>query len=758
MDLLPGLYTGLCALLLGAALRRWYDPLPKRVLATYGLVLVLLFGPALFGGALLLPLDNLRGHVPFQDLPATEPHGNLIQGDLIQLVTPSLAAAREAFAQGRWPLWNDKAGAGMPLLADPQAQALQPLVWLTLPLPLNRAAAVLAALRVLLALTFTFLLFRRQGFGIGPSLAGSLGYGLGGFVLLWVGWPLANPAALLPLFLYAGIRCLRCGGRRDSVLLAGATFALLLGGHPEAILLTLGLGAAWMLAEVFGSGARREPRRRSLRRAALALSLGAALAAPGLLPALDLAPDSLRADRMRHPAPASSEEPGFGSDLARRWLPTAAPNAYGNSRFLHYWGLSNTNEDAAGFVGTALLLAALLSLVARRRFPQERLTLALTAAALLWLAGLGDSRRVLLLVAFGLAYLGACTLERLRRGEVPPWTVVAAAAAVAALLAWAYLGHAHPEDPGRLAAFRIGWLHWQMRFLVLAVLLFLVGSKRHWVGAVFALGIAAELLLAHGPANPPMPQRLAFPANEPLRFLEQHLEGDPAGSRMAALGRAFPPNLPSLYGLSDARVYNPMTPRAYAAYVAPVTVAWWGEVPEFGNPGHPLYRDLGVRYLLTGPEEEVPPPFRLAFASPEARIYEHPDPLPLLYLSPGTGKARPALRLEEPGRIGAGLGLLRPRHLASRLAQDGGWRLLLDGRRHPTGLEGPFLAAEVPAGRHRIELLYRPRPFLLGLVIAALALAAAVAAWVPPPHAALGKDSKDTKDDKDSSPRDDARP
>ena len=32
--------------------------------------------------------------------------------------------------------------------------------------------------------------------------------------------------------------------------------------------------------------------------------------------------------------------------LAQHWLPVAAPNAYGNSRYVHYWGLTNTNEDA----------------------------------------------------------------------------------------------------------------------------------------------------------------------------------------------------------------------------------------------------------------------------------------------------------------------------------------------------------------------------------------------------------------------------
>ena len=172
--------------------------MPAPVWGAFALALALLFGPALAGGKLLLPLDNLRGHVPFQGLAPTDPHGNPLQGDLITLVTPSLAEVRRAYGEGRWPLWNARGGAGMPLLADPQAQALQPLALLAFPLPLLRAAAVTAALRVLLALVFTFLLLRRQEIQTGAALAGAFAYGLGGFLLLWVGWPLANAAAWLP--------------------------------------------------------------------------------------------------------------------------------------------------------------------------------------------------------------------------------------------------------------------------------------------------------------------------------------------------------------------------------------------------------------------------------------------------------------------------------------------------------------------------------------------------------------------------------
>src|SRR5688572_26173511 len=81
VDLLPGLWLGLLAGFLAAALRRWYDPVPARVLLAFAAVLLILLGPVLFGGQLLLPLDGLRGQVPFRSLPPTEPHGNVLQGD-----------------------------------------------------------------------------------------------------------------------------------------------------------------------------------------------------------------------------------------------------------------------------------------------------------------------------------------------------------------------------------------------------------------------------------------------------------------------------------------------------------------------------------------------------------------------------------------------------------------------------------------------------------------------------------------------------
>jgi hypothetical protein len=749
VDLLPGVWFGVLAFLLQRGLRRFYDAVPVWVLGAFVLVLLPLFGPVLYGGKILLPLDGLRGEAPFRGVEPSDPPSNPIQGDLLQLVTPSLAAVREAYGEGRWPLWNPRVGAGMPLLADPQAQAGAPLVLLASPLPLWRAVGVIAALRVWIALVFGFLLLRRQGLHPGPALAGAFGFGLGGFLLLWLGWPLANTAALLPFLLYSLVRYDAEGGRRDQLLLALAIFSILLAGHPETIVYALALGLAFLLDRV-----RRRPagrRRVLLLGVGLALALAAAAAAPLLLPTLRYLPQTLRAAHLRDPAPAA---PSAAPGLAARLLPLAAPNAYGNSRFFSYWGRANTNEDASGFAGTAILLLVLLGLPgllggdAGRRLPQEGLLLGTAGAALVLLAlAPGPAPlRLTLIFNFALAYLGACTLERWRTREVPPsrrpahltLLIVLVAAVLAVVLAWAYLGHPDPGDPGRLAILRFGWLRWQLRFLVATALLLVAGWRRRWMPPLVAVLVACELLLAHRSANPPSPARLVLPLNDPIHFLVDHLGQD----RMAALGSAFPPNLASLYGLADARVYNPMAPRRYAEVTAPITRRFRGEIPEWGSPGDPLYGQLGVRYLLGGPAEGCPAPWTLALRDPAAVLCERADPLPRLSVPGGVPFD---VQIPDADRLGArvpaGVSGASGRLLRSSVYQDGGWRMLAAGRRVAAAeVSGPFVGAPLPAGvagAVTVDLLYRPPGFLRGCLLAALALALGTAVWCPPPRKAL---------------------
>jgi hypothetical protein len=791
--LLPGLWVALLALLLGLALRRWYDPVPLRCWLAWSAALAVLLGPILFGGRTLLPLGYLTQVPPFTHLVEGRPPGNLLQSDLVLQIAPWLTRVREAYAAGQWPLWNPLAGAGEPLLANPQSQAFQPLAWLAFPFPVVSGFGVIAALRVLLALVFTWLLLRRQGISELPALAGSFAFGLGGFLQLWLGWPLSGSAAFLPLLLYAITMVDQRGERRDSVLLVLATACVLLVGHPETGLHVTLLAAAFALARL---AARPAGRRLPLLGAlALAAGIGAGLAAPVVLPAAGYLPGSLRVsmlearhERLQMAGSAGGEEmPGPDADgiwhgpLARL-LPNAAPNAFGNDRFGDYWGDRNIVEDAAGFAGTAALLAALAAvwpLRAARRFPQERLMLAVALVCLVIAArppglvrvfellpvlrhSMNFHSRVTLLLDLALTWLAAATWERWRRGEIGPRRLLAAAAVLAAVIAWAYLAHPGP-DPAAFATLRWGSLALQIAALLGSVLLMAwPGSAlRAWGIAVLAAG---ELIAFHAPAHPPVPAELYYPVVPPVAFLQERL--DP-WHRMCGLGPALRPNFASVYGLADPRSSNPAKPAAYLEAIDRIDRYPTRATDGFMAPEDPLYELLGVRFLMTAPRVLLDRPYELVSRGGGAWVYRNRRALPLLFLPasarpcPGPGwsdctagiadfgvqavlrrgtwaAARPDASSLDLGEVRldeyrARTHLAEPRLLASSILQDGNWKLLVGGARRRTILaNGPFVAAWLPAGDMDLDLLYRPGSFVAGLAVAAAALAAGIGCWGAP--------------------------
>jgi hypothetical protein len=797
MNVVPGLYLALLASLLGWALRRWWDPVPGRVWAAFALLLMALFGPALFLGRVLLPVDILPGLRTGP--PQAAPEGNRLQLDLVTQIVPWQHQVRRALQSGSWPLWNDLTGAGMPLLADPQSQALQPLVLLALPLPLPQAVGMTAALRVLVALVFGFLLLRRQGLSEAAALFGSVSFALGGFLLLWLSWPLGNATALLPLVLYALVLSEARGARRDFLLLIAALAALLTGGHPETILYVAIVGGLFALARLLRPAG--QPRSGLLVRWALAAGIASALAAPALVPALRFAPQTLRhhlveqrnrgmAERSPLAGWRTSQERGNTSaGIAKRLVSVYAPNSFGNSRYEAYWGDNSTNEDAGGFVGGVALLAALLAFApAARRFPQERLFLGLAAASLLiavripgvpWALSalpvfdqsISAHRRLLLVLAFSLAYLAACWVERWRTREgAKPGRIAAVAAMLLGLVAAGYL--VHPET--------IYPTHWIWMAVQLAavtgagVILLTVGSAREpldrdrriWLLTAVA---AVELLIIHGPANPSVRADGYYPTTPAIEFLQTQSRD----FRVAGVGDRLLANSPSVYGLADVRVSNPIAPYPYLQALAPVSASVLATEQLLVKPEHPLYQLLGVRHVIAPPKLRSQPGLRAVFREPEARIFERESALPRLFLpdaaesegalawpdwlaanrdfaaralvssvpggQPSWTAARPAesavdiLNIEST-RLTARAVLVEERLLASSIYQDGGWTVLAGGRRQlSTTTDGPFAGAWLPAGEHRLELLYRAPGFLTGMALAAVAFAALLAWMVRPP-------------------------
>jgi hypothetical protein len=844
--LLPGLYFLLLGAVLAAILARWYDSLPRWAAILFLALPLALFWRTLLAGRILLPLEVLRLHVPFRELPADPDGSILLQRDLVHQMAPWILEVKRALLAGRWPLWNRRAGAGMPLMADPQSQPFQPLVLLGYPFSVCRAAAVSAALRVHLALVFTFLLLRRQGLGSQPALAGGLAFALGNFLLLWLGWPIANAAALLPVALYAAALCDQRGAGRDFALLAGAAAALLLAGHPETMLYALAMVGLFLASQAF-TRRRTVPPSPSLRgivppcpplrsafvlRVGLALAIGAGIAAPPLLLAHAYLPTTARAQQLRwqlarRPLAMLWDDLGRPDVLAgwrrrseSRLLLTAAPRALGD-QVAGYRGDTNYFEDAGGFAGTATLLAALLAVPAAAaaplaaggrpgRLPQERLMLLVLVGSLLLLAqppGLDnlvarlpiagataahDNGRLQLLVAFCLAYLAACQLERWRRGAPRPGPVVVTVAALglAGVLAWGYLGHIPPGLGWRQDSYHLRWMWVQGAVMAVSAAmlawkaarrpamaaggtagsgpgrLIAACTPRHWLSLLFCALVGGELLAANGEANRPGTERLAFPVTPPVAFLMRHL----GNGRMVGMGKSFPANFPAFYGLDDVRIDNPSAPDAYQRVTRGLGPPLALE-PLFGRPGHPLYDFLGVRYVVTRPGAALPLP--LVFKDAAGWVFERPRPLPRLFLperiqvdqgqwaqgwlEDNGDFARRALvslpaevgrhwRARLPGessvavagvaaeRIRGHASLVERRLLASSVYQDGGWHVLA-GRVPVAGtlVNGAFAGAWLPPGVWDVDLIYRPPLFLAGCLLAALAVALGCACWVPVP-------------------------
>jgi hypothetical protein len=707
-----------------ALARRARVDLPWRVAGLFYLLVLAFFFRPMTG-----PYVNVAPEV-LQLLPpwsASAPPGfdkydvsNYELQDIVFQFIPWTKQVHDQWRTLQVPLWNDFAASGMPLMANMQSGALSPLRILTIPLPLLSAFAAEAALKILVALTFTFLYCRRR-YDVLPSVVAAVSFGFGTFMTIWLHFPHPNVAAFLPAVLYQ-LELLA-----ERVTFGRFAFAaclgpvLLAGGHPETtahVVFFAALYAAWLILV----------EKRALLRPLLAVSIvSLLLAAPVLLPVVE----ALRLSASLAQVRAESHAAGTAySDFASLAL-LVHPRIYGE-RPGPLWGNAVT-ENMTGFAGILAVgswFGMLAWVVATRRFRErETFYLVMTALLFLWiddapfvsapvrtLFSIALNGRFRLQFTFLLAVQAAALLHYVRRDRFMP--IAAAVGGAVATLAVVMTRTTFPTAEAK--SFAITTLLPSAIVLLLTALLF-VRRARVFVLPLLVVAVYTELWQA-GRNWHPVRRESAIYRRTPL-ITDLAARRGPEPFRIVGLGGTLFPNTNAPFGFEDVRAKDAMASARYMSLLR-ATKGWDPKAyyEKWMDADTPLLDELNVKWVLTAPGEHLADTarYRLVYDGPDGRIYENLRVRPRFHA--------PDAFLNIANRGGGAYDLDVDAKTATRIVSSvawwPGWRITYNGKRIPTHrVNEAFVGFDVPAGHGVVRLRYRPWSFWGGVALAAITAA-----------------------------------
>jgi hypothetical protein len=695
--------------------------------------------------------------------------------DLSLYFLPVRRFALEGLAAGEVRFWNPYLHEGVPLSLPAVGYPIDLLQVLR---PDEAGLSAVLALHVPLAAVLFFALARGLSLGRVAAAGGALVYALGGFVLSSLNlYVHLQAAAWAPLVVLALARVLRGGGRR-----AAAAAALV----SAVALSTTGVeitGQA-VVAGIAIGGRGRDGRSRGL--AALALGLGAAIAAPVLLLVAGQVTGSARGH-------------GFPTDivLAHSVHPftlvqTVVGGLYGNlSNVAGEWWGQNFFPRGFPYILSLYLGAATLALAwvgARSGHPVARRFLVLAALGLVaatgrWsgLAWLVDALPALRVFRFpvkafftvhlAVALLAACGLSSLAEpGDRRSWRRLAlSAGALGTLLV--LLPLVPRLLPAAAAAFARGFFPPGLAADARAALLARVLGDAAVGGVVaIAAGAAAVLVLRSALSGPRAAWMVAALVAADLLRTGAGLNPmvtaaffRPSPSLQARLeslrrGRAFTCSLEESPAYLAARTARGADHEAWSFALLLETLT-----PAFNVPlGVPTALSPDLTMLVPGDRvfspaeascrdlDSIVPRLREAAVDTVVAVTPlfHPDLEADGVLAPA--RVAPLAvhlhRLHDPRRRAEASGdarvletrygtndvslLVEADRSEEVLLRDGwapGWTARVDGEPADVRASGRHRSVRVPAGRHRVTMEYHPPGLELALGVSGLALAAAAA-------------------------------
>lgn len=682
-------------------------------------------------------------------------------------------AVGKALSEGRLPVWDPHVMCGTPLLAAMHAGVLYPLTWLAAVVSPGLFWTLTAWIHLTLAGAFAFAwLHRGLGLARESALAGALLYMLSGFFAshVYAGHiPHVSAIPWVAAVLWRVERLLSAPSLRRGFLLAAATALMILAGFPHFVLVAALAVLARLTHYLLEEKGGRIARAKIAAQACAWLALAGLMAAPQLLPTLELIGQSQRASLNNFDFVSSYSLPPL------HLLTLLAPRALGDPR--------EGPTDSSGFVGLAGLALGVLGLLGRHRQRVLWAGLALLGVLLalghytpvFWaffhvVPGAAFFRvpaRYLLLFTLGAAPLAALGVERLRTGDDSLRRHASWIAGLGAILLLAALGFG-----GLSGSFLDRGLLWTSLSLAAIAGLHLAHGGSRLRGDAVALALGLLMVAELGGFNSRYFDRLAVEDMEWPPELVQAVRSNPqypfriatvSAPQTNAIGKC------QLAGLDHVGGYDPMMLRRYTELV---NVARGKAASELvvamvlARPG-PLFDLLGARLWIVPGEKREPPGWKTIGRLDSGFVYENPRALPraflvdrsvvidsdeerLRFLAGGDFDASRVVVLESPapplpdaGGGGKGTvqlvsmdpGFYRLRTqsaVATTLvlaeAAYPGWTAAVDGAPSPIFRANHLLqAVRVPAGTHEVQFSYRSRFLGTGFGLAALGILAPLA-------------------------------
>lgn len=591
----------------------------------------------------------------------------------------------QALASGHLPVWDPHTRCGSPLLAGMHAGVLYPPTWLAALVSPGSFWSLTVILHLSLSGFFAFAWLRR-GLGIhwGAALTGGLVFMLSHFVVarIFAGHiPNISCYPWAAALLWRLERFLSGPSFRRALWLAVCLALMVLAGIPHFVLIALLALLARLVQFVLEEPEHRRARLRTALEACGALGGGALLAAPQLLPTVELL------GRIQRTSINSYEFVTSYSMAPENLMTLLVPSFLGGVPGVKYWGRTYFWELSA-FVGVSTFALAALACLGRHR--QRYLWAGIALAGILFALGShtpvfhlvfglvpGASLfrvpgRYLLLFTLAMTLLGALGMDRLLRQEEDSRRHAFAVAVGCGVLCLALLGTwsafrspdtwrsvleaqeansraertspfpagAPFEEASRACALRgLAWAS-----VCLAVLAAALGvyhrlpPGRPWCAVLLGLLLCAELG--------------AFESQFFLGYSLEGLEWPPEFVAELKRHPAYPFRIATvdpnqidtfgkcqLSGLDHVGGYDPMMLRRYTELM---NVARGAAVDEFisqmnaAQPG-PIFDLLGARFWIFPGKEGHPAGWKAIGILGGSYVYENPRALPRAFL---VGKSR----------------------------------------------------------------------------------------------------------------------